>query len=377
MLLLASFFGVLGCLSALSYSLYLYHEKLQRDLEKSSNQIAELSKTLEAKDEQHTHELGTAFELHVHSSSFLPQDPIARRDYLEQGRDVFAGLTDSERKFKSLIAEIEDATVIPSRVKFQTELRSLSSKYCEIRLTPSERIELHRSQFKLSQGERPLHHVTLSEVGEGETMTRYVYVLVDQSTSTKSVMPEIKSVLGDFIKRLTTVSTVKLSAFSVKLQPLTPWTVNGDEAAIAVQQIVPDGGTALKESLIASMNELRLMQGEKTLILLSDGRDSTEGVRFDEVKAIAWEAKIRVVSIAINTPQDHTELLKELSVASNGRSYNLTNITELSRQLSEIETSFKERGYRFIILDPIDSSLPISIGANNGFKAELMPPLRD
>jgi Mg-chelatase subunit ChlD len=369
--------GLVSCLAVIAHSLYRYHAKLKGDLEQSSSQVAELCKTLEAKDEQHTHKLDAALELHIHSSSYLPQDPASRRDHLERGVGVFATLSDAKGKLGSLISEIQVAPAIPSQVTFQAELHSLSPKYCEVRLIPSDGIELHRSQFRLSQGSRPLHHVTLSEVGEGETKARFVYVLVDQSASTKNVMPEIKSGLAEFIRRLTTVSTVKLSTFSNKLQPLTPWTMNGDDAARAVEQIVPDGGTALKDSLIAAMNELRLMQGEKTLILLSDGRDSTEGVRFDEVKAIASESRIRIVSIAINTPQDHTELLKELAEDSNGKSYSLNNIADLSRQLASIEKSFTERGYRFIILDPIDQSAPITIEANSGFKAVLKLRPRD
>lgn len=363
------------CGAAYLYSYYSGQGALNDELQKSKDRITQLTEALEAAELSKGTLSSKLVGSQLRASEYLERDPKTMLEVLHDTLALEGISSEQKAEIEQRIESIPDAISLPDGFTLSGAVTAASTNYCAIEVESSlVNQALRRDQFVLSQASKRLHHVTLYELDQRATAARHVLLLIDQSGSTKEVMPEVKRATAGFVQGLTEVANVKLAAFNDRLQPLTQWTLSGAELATAVQQLRADGGTALRDSMLEVIRELSTKPGTKTIIVLSDGRDSKENADFEAVTKAAMSGGVEITTIAINTPQDHTELLRSLALKTGGMSFGLNNIAELKSHFDSIARKLKTKRYRFVVLDPLDVSIPITIEANNGHVLQLKVP---
>lgn len=307
-----------------------------------------------------------------YADEFLILDLNAKREAFESLGDLPQFPDAAKASLEEKLKALGNVELLPQRLGFKVLNRSVGSTYAAIELAPTMPLsDFTRSQLRITQAGRTLHQATLFPLVGKLYGGRNVAVLIDRSASTKNVIADCKAESKKFVSDLVHHSSVKIFSFNENLASLTTWTKAQAEVERAIDSIQPDGGTALRDSLAKVVEELRSLQGESSIVLISDGRDSDAAANFDQIIKHAKGCGIRLHTVGVNTAEDHTTLLKQLAHETNGSTVRVGHMAELSDFFDSVDRALKITNYRLVILDPIDPAAPITITANNGFELEV------
>ena len=126
-------------------------------------------------------------------------------------------------------------------------------------------------------------------------------------------------------------------AFNHQPQPLTPWTSSPDVVRKALEGLLPSGGTAAYDAVLAALPHIDRRSRERAaLLLISDGADTASNASLREVRSALLRSDTFVYAIAIDSPTSQAintrvnpTALREITDDSGGR-------TEVARNGAEI-----------------------------------------
>jgi Ca-activated chloride channel family protein len=176
-----------------------------------------------------------------------------------------------------------------------------------------------------------------------------VALLLDASNSmgTGQRMEIARKAAVDFIKKIDPADRLLVMSFSDKVRELQPLTRDRKLLEKAIENVTPEGGTALYDALVEGASRLKDFEGRKALVLLSDGRDQAlkenspgslhlYGEALDSV--IRGEVVVYAIGLGARL-QDETdlsqrwsleEILRTLAEKTGGRYYNPERAGQLS-----------------------------------------------
>ncbi|HEY4573826.1 MAG TPA: VWA domain-containing protein, partial [Thermoanaerobaculia bacterium] len=111
-----------------------------------------------------------------------------------------------------------------------------------------------------------------------------------------------------------------------------------------LSSLTADEETSLYDSLIFSLYYLGGSQGQRAVVLLSDGEDNASSFHFADALESARRAGIAVYAIGINLPREGaSEQLAKLAAETGGRSFFVRGTDELDGAYQEIQRDLRSR----------------------------------
>ncbi len=116
--------------------------------------------------------------------------------------------------------------------------------------------------------------------------------------------------------------------------------------AAGLAGVKAERGTSLYDALIFSLYYFNGIRGQRTILLLSDGKDESSKFEFDDVLEYAQRSGVSIYSIGLQLPRSEGEArrkLKKLAEQTGGRSFFLDDVQELNAIYSTIQEELRSR----------------------------------
>ncbi len=169
---------------------------------------------------------------------------------------------------------------------------------------------------------QPITHFT------SERVPLSLGLLVDGSDSMRGKpIEDARAALDRFVGELLDPrDEVFLGVFNHKPQPISPWTRPPSGLRHALDGLQPSGGTAIYDSMLASIGEFgRRQNGRAALVVISDGADTASDVTVLQTKERLRRTDAFVYAIAIDaestqrrTTRVNPDALRELTTPTGG-----------------------------------------------------------
>jgi VWFA-related protein len=172
-------------------------------------------------------------------------------------------------------------------------------------------------------------------------------ILLDTSGSMAGSMEETKRAASDFLE---SVMRPKDKAFAVSFarRPRLEMPPTDDAGAVVrvLSELQAVGDTALHDALIQSLYYFRGIQGQRALVLLSDGDDNASYMPYKDALEYARRSGVAVYVIGFNLSAFETGLrgkLSEIAAETGGRVFWASKAEELTGIYKEIENELRSR----------------------------------
>lgn len=214
----------------------------------------------------------------------------------------------------ALVADLEIASLRPSDfvrvVAFLEDGRTIEDVELPGSTTFSEEIDVHLVQLQVvvtDSQDRPIiglekEHFEIRHNGKTITpagvfaagdVALLLGFALDSSGSMMGVWDEVRGAASDFLKRsLTEKDQGFLIDFDTQLKLVRPRTGNLPSLIEGLDELEPEGGTALYDSILYSMLQFDRQQGRRGLVILTDGFDIDS--QADPKRAVEFGKKLGV-----------------------------------------------------------------------------------
>jgi Ca-activated chloride channel homolog len=181
------------------------------------------------------------------------------------------------------------------------------------------------------------------EFGKAFDQPISIALLLDSSASMTYSMQAAGKAAAEFVTHALKPGD-RCSITAVQDVPRRKQPLTDDRAAItrALEEIVPDGRTALFDSLASAIRELRDEKNRRAIVLMTDGTDTSSNWSFDDVESLAREAGIPIYFIVYEGDGDARSLdrLNYLATQTGGFMATATQQNLMARY-SEIERDLR------------------------------------
>ena len=251
-----------------------------------------------------------------------------------------------------------------------------------------ERTRLSAGAFTATVGGRPAAVTRLAPPEAAKTPVS-VLLVIDTSGSmqTGDNISLAKTAAARFVDQLQPGGQVGVLRFSDKFQLMLPLTADKAAATRSIAKLQANGETALYDAIVAGAVQLAKAPGQRVIVLLSDGADTTRRPIADAIRA-AKRNKVTIYSIGLASDgaQAPTAALATLARETKGRF-----IPAQGAQLSALYTSLGQELYSQYVVDlqvppgtPSGSELVVTVtvgglrGSSEGraLKLDVPPPTR-
>jgi VWFA-related protein len=203
---------------------------------------------------------------------------------------------------------------------------------------------LTAADFEVLEGGQP-QPITKFELVENLPLT--VGIALDTSGSMESSLVEAREAAAGFVKSVLKPGDRCFALrFDSRPDLLVPPTDDVEAVAEALDGLQAVGGTALHDALIASLHYFRATQGQRVLVLLSDGDDTASSAKFEDALEYARRSGVSIYTIGLNIPFSNVPVrnkLGNLAEATGGRTFYVGKATELASIYHEIEQEVRSR----------------------------------
>lgn len=172
-------------------------------------------------------------------------------------------------------------------------------------------------------------------------------LVLDTSGSMSESLGEAKLAAQEFLAAILTPRdrcfAVGFSERPVLLMPLTP-----DAKALdtAYRDLPAFGMTSLHDALVYGLYQYRGVRGRKAMVLLSDGDDTSSLVPFADALAFAQRSGVAIYTIGLRIGAGSFGIrgkLEKLAVETGGRTFFVSNASELSGVYAQIERELRSQ----------------------------------
>ena len=172
-------------------------------------------------------------------------------------------------------------------------------------------------------------------------------ILIDTSGSMASSLVDTVKAASGFLESIMTPRD-KAFAVSFARRPslLMPPTDDAGAVVQAIEGVQAVGDTALHDALVHSLYYFRGMQGQRALVLLSDGDDNASYIKYKDALEYASRSGVAIYAIGLNLPPFEASVhakLEEFTKATGGRVFFTHNSEDLPGIYKQIETELRSR----------------------------------
>ncbi len=195
-------------------------------------------------------------------------------------------------------------------------------------------------------------------------------ILVDTSGSEQYALPRLKEAGSVFVESIIkagkdTAAIIQFEGEATLLQGLTSNPARLRKALAEVAYIAPppigvfggptppinggsrQGGTSMNDAIIATAADLLAKEpGRKTIILISDGEDTTSRKKIGDAIDEALRAEVVIYAIGIGDPSFggvNEGVLKRLCEATGGRAFIPQGLRDLDRAFAQLEQDLRQQ----------------------------------
>lgn len=181
---------------------------------------------------------------------------------------------------------------------------------------------------------------------------------LDVSASTAGPrLADVTAASRALLDGLRPIDRAALTTFSSVVLPLVPLTTDLTSIRDAVQEIVPDGETAILDGIYAALMAAQAETGRSLLVVCTDGRDTSSWLDRDELLESARRSNA-VIDVIATGGARRWSVLTDLTDATGGA----TTEVESSRQIrAEFESILRDFRSRYVL-----SFVPANV-AEGGF----------
>src|SRR5262249_45893076 len=176
-----------------------------------------------------------------------------------------------------------------------------------------------------------------------------VIMALDNSGSMKKSAEGVKSAAKSFVNALPDKDSLGVVHFAGRATLVQDLSKNRKNATDAINDYTADGGTALYDALMVSLERLKRTDGRRVVVVLTDGVDENiPGTApgsvhtLDDVRAALKDTGATVFTIGLGTKVDH-KVLDELSSISGGESYYPENVITLEANYHRVLENIRRR----------------------------------
>jgi Ca-activated chloride channel family protein len=191
-------------------------------------------------------------------------------------------------------------------------------------------------------------------------------VMLDGSASMGAALPVAKRAAQRLLRTLGPGDEAEVAQFSRRLRVLQPSTSDQQALARAVDQVAPDGETALYNALYVTLKDLARDRDpdelrRRAIVVLSDGEDTASMVDDEQLLDLARRAGVVIYSIGLLTPPPlghpgspvPTYVLTALARETGGRAYFPRSLAELDGTYDRIAADLRTLyGVGYVPLNP-------------------------
>jgi len=191
-------------------------------------------------------------------------------------------------------------------------------------------------------------------------------ILLDTSASMESKLDTAQEAAIGFVHRLRPQDLAQVIDFDSRVQVIQGFTNNIADLEGAIRRTNAGGSTSLHNAIYIALKELKKAQAHATdeirrqsIVVLSDGEDTSSLVSFDEVLDLAKRSETAIYAIGLRTPGERTRgfsdaefVLRQLTQQTGGRVF-------FTRQISDLASVYGQ------IADELSSQYTIGYSSRN------------
>jgi Ca-activated chloride channel family protein len=204
--------------------------------------------------------------------------------------------------------------------------------------------DLKQEDFQVLEAGKPQEIAKFELV---QTLPLTVGILLDTSGSMAGSLVETEKAAAGFLE---SVMTPRDKAFLVSFarRPHLDMPPTDDVGAVvqAVEGLQAVGDTALHDALVHSLYYFRGVQGQRAMVLLSDGDDNSSYITFKDAMEYSKRSGVAVYPIGLNLSTFDTGIkskLTELAESTGGRAFWTNKPEELPAIYKQIESELRSR----------------------------------
>jgi tight adherence protein B len=158
-----------------------------------------------------------------------------------------------------------------------------------------------------------------------------VTLAIDVSGSMRGAAMDLtKAAAADLVRDLVPQGVlVQLIAFEAAVEVLTPPSGDVDVLIGAIDALEASGETALYDAIVVGAEQLAAVEGQRNLLVFSDGGDTTSSATRDGAIAAAQAIEIPVTLVALETPDLDAVALDRIAAETGGRVLTAAGTAEL------------------------------------------------
>jgi Ca-activated chloride channel homolog len=195
-------------------------------------------------------------------------------------------------------------------------------------------------------------------------------LLIDVSGSEEYVLPQLKDTGGRFIESVIrpgkdTAAVIKFEGEATLMQGLTSNRARLRKGLDDIEYVAPppvgiyggptppinggsrQGGTSIHDSVVATCADLLAKEpGRKTIVLISDGQDTTSRMKLADAIDAALRAEVVIYAIGIGDPSFggvDDGMLKKLCEATGGRAFIPKSPRDLDSAFAQLEQDMRQQ----------------------------------
>jgi Ca-activated chloride channel family protein len=149
-----------------------------------------------------------------------------------------------------------------------------------------------------------------------------VFVLFDTSNFMYRGFVYAEDAIADFVRGLDKADSVAVYTFSRNLSRAAALTGDRNDALLGLRKAVAGDDTALYNGLLLTLRDAAKVPGRKVVIVFSNGPDNASMVAPDDVRAVAEDIPIYVISTNdVNKDPISSSVFKRLATRTGGKAY--------------------------------------------------------
>ncbi|HYG63148.1 MAG TPA: VWA domain-containing protein [Thermoanaerobaculia bacterium] len=204
--------------------------------------------------------------------------------------------------------------------------------------------DLQAADFEVTEGGTAQ---ALSKFELVKNLPLNVGLVLDTSTSMASSLAEAQRAASEFLTKVVTPRDRCFAlGFGSRPYLLMPPTDDAEAVAQAVEGVRAVGATALHDALVTALYYFRAGQGQRALVLLSDGDDTASHTTYERALEFAQRSGVTVYSVGLGLSALDFEArgkLTQLAETSGGRAFFISRAEELEAVYGRIEEELRSR----------------------------------
>jgi Ca-activated chloride channel family protein len=198
---------------------------------------------------------------------------------------------------------------------------------------------LPASDFELLEGGKPQKIVRFEQVDD---LPLSLGIAVDTSFSMASSLVEAQKAAAGFVHNLLTRDDRCFTLqFGGRPELLIPPVDDPEAVALSLEGLKAFGRTALYDAILTSLYYFRAERGQRALVLLTDGEDTTSRTSWEDALAYARRSGVAIYTIGLG--KGPRAELTELAEATGGRAFFIDKAEDLAGVYGKIGEELRSR----------------------------------